>query len=271
MQRPRLNKVAKAHLVKIRAAGKTPTDEDIIYIHQLGETAINGEAADESRLLINWSVSVGRLKLYPFSIGAKLWQINRAEKWWTGDLMGGLSVLYASAHSLDITAFEFDSRAKAAAQVFGWATSKWVFSLTEREVSDGLKKIMSYDPQPLSDASKYESTEQLIELFKKAIDSRCDEVHVDTAARTIVAIAKDAPAGAERSELVSFLMHMYPGHTREYWMWDVTEDYCVQEYNNGIAIMHAKKGVEMKKPVSSPEIVAQKELNRITFEAIDGS
>lgn len=105
-----INTMAKEYLKQLRASGGCPTDEDIVEIYELSKQA---SYVFENCLLTFQYKVVGNLKIYPLTIGAKLW-LEEAGRWWAeDDAMQTLSVVYACCHSREPEAFQFESPADA--------------------------------------------------------------------------------------------------------------------------------------------------------------
>ena len=105
-----LSVLSREYLKQLRAEGGKPTDEEIIQIYELGKQA---SQVFESSLLLFQYTMVGNLRVYPLTIGAKLW-LEEAGRWWEGDdTMQALAIVYASCHSREPERFQFDNPRQA--------------------------------------------------------------------------------------------------------------------------------------------------------------
>ena len=105
-----LSVLSREYLKQLRAEGGKPTDEEIVTIYELGKQA---SQVFESSLLLFQYTMVGNLRVYPLTIGAKLW-LEEAGRWWeSDDTMQALSVVYASSHSREPERFQFENKRNA--------------------------------------------------------------------------------------------------------------------------------------------------------------
>jgi hypothetical protein len=105
-----LSVLSREYLKQLRAEGGKPTDEEIVTIYELGRQA--SQVFESSLLLFQYKM-VGNLRVYPLTIGAKLW-LEDARRWWENDpAMDTLAVVYASSHSREPERFQFDSARQA--------------------------------------------------------------------------------------------------------------------------------------------------------------
>ena len=93
--------IAKAELARLRAAGITPTDDEIVWLASLGWTVTNPSSGP--LLPSAHGVTVGPLTLYPQTIQASIW-LDRFGRFFA-DTGGLYAVAYAMVRGRTVGAF----------------------------------------------------------------------------------------------------------------------------------------------------------------------
>lgn len=138
--RKSLNKMAYNEIAWLRKKGHSPTDEDIINFHHLGEMSQYGGISDPA-LLRFAAVRVGSNLFYPMTIGASIWYSEQALKWFEGDdEMALLCLLYALAHARTPEIFDaLDGHWKCYRTVRKWSKR---IDLTESEAYKAVERFL---------------------------------------------------------------------------------------------------------------------------------
>lgn len=186
MQKPKISEITKAHIQQMRSAKIEPSDEEIIWLYQLGEIVDNPQA-DDSRLLFNKPLRVNGLRFYLLAIGAKMWLSECAFEWWgDGETMQGAAVLYASANANNQDAFEWNNKEKAKWKIIAWAFKARIL-LRDKDID----KIYNYILQD--------------EQYGKGKESEKKQ--------SIIPV-------------IGLLNKYFPGHDDNYWLWEIPDELC---------------------------------------------
>jgi hypothetical protein len=132
---------------------------------------------------------VGNLRVYPLTIGAKLW-LEEAGRWWEGDdVMQALSIVYASSHSRQPESFQFDSPREAKRAI---KKELKTLNVTEDEVVTVLDELQrQQDGKPSKeDLSFIPYLSLLMRHYGKDVDYWLWSITDDTAADLLKEIAK---------------------------------------------------------------------------------
>ena len=128
-----LSVLSREYLKQLRAEGGKPTDEEIVTIYELGKQA--SQVFESCLLLFQYKI-VGNLRVYPLTIGAKLW-LEEARRWWKDDpAMDVLAVVYASSHSREPEQFQFENPRQAKRHIL---KEMQTLNVTEEEIAEVLE------------------------------------------------------------------------------------------------------------------------------------
>lgn len=218
---PKLSKLADEAIKELQRNGIQVTPEEVLLFNKLGELA---KCPDDFELLSFCYKSFGNLKVYPLTLGAKLWlQLFEKEHPFDQDYHS-YAIIYAMANSRNIEAFNFKDYAECKTILYDFASK---INLTESEIKNLICQI----------------TLEKIEGKKKIAP---EGMEIEDEFTLIPAL--------------SILMNIY-GKDTNYWLWHESEEICSRYIKEAIAIKtekpvkHDDKSLlafmEIKKVVSS--------------------
>lgn len=208
----KINEVASQYLTQLRSSNIVLTDAEIVTIWKLGEVATNG--IEDAALLLGKGRQIGNLVIHPLSIGAKLWLLSEAQRWFvTDENLSILSVLYASANSRNPAAFDFDSAGGAAKYIKKWASK---IMLTADEFDRAYKTVS----QDLI-GEQMNSLDALQDLIEQI---RTNPNNLDMTKALAVLQEIESPATVVRvREQIAFMVYCFGGPIQD-WLWGESDD-----------------------------------------------
>ncbi|MCK5021152.1 MAG: hypothetical protein KAS32_29345 [Candidatus Peribacteraceae bacterium] len=265
MEKPKLNDVTKSYLAKFRGVGIEPTDEEIIWIYQLGEIALKG--VSESRLVLDVPIRIKGIDFYMLTVGAETWLREVvAKRWPDNENMHGIAFLYASSNCRKKGTFNFSSKYTAMANMLiTWGLTLLITNEESRQI---VKHVIGEVEEDVdSKASSFETQEDAVKLVVKAFRTRCDKINIDIERKTVLG-TKEIHKEEKIMDSVAYLQKVY-GKDRDYWLWEIS----AKEFREKI-----KYAVKMDKDMrfknedvgKSEKMKAHDKLNEIWFNAKDG-
>ena len=120
--KPRVHALFLQGIADIQAAGFDATPDEIVWLYDLSERAINPNS-NELPAFLDPAIKVGSIWLYPLSIQAHIWLDEYASEWWIDNPRMDLwSSAFAMAHSQTIDVFpKLTSRVRATIRINAWA------------------------------------------------------------------------------------------------------------------------------------------------------
>lgn len=223
----KLHRLAKGKLAEIRALKIVPTDEEILQINDLARVAQYG--ASDPRFLLYQYKRIGNLKVYPLSLGAKLFVLYTIpEMFPENETLQSISWLYAAAYSREPEKFEFETAAHARETLTKWG-----------------KKI-SATPDEAVEAIRVLSSRELVTAQTKP----------DPMKERDAEFAPEEPLSYV-VPLIGLLMHFFPGQEEKYWLWSVSEERCSDLLRQAVKMKNGGESID----VHDPAIVALYRLN----------
>ena len=125
---PTVSKIAEKHIKSLEDDGIKLTVNEILLLYELGKIA--SHPIDDKLLDICYE-SFGNLKVYPITIGAKLWLQHVMDSFPFDDQLIELAVFYAYAHARSPSKFIFDSNQECKKAITSFARS---LKITEYEM-----------------------------------------------------------------------------------------------------------------------------------------
>lgn len=202
--KPTISRFTQDSIDELEASGIHPTPNEILLLYQLGEIA---SRPDDDGILDFCYTKFGNLKIYPISIGAKLWLQDFIQEFPFDDQLLELASIYAYANSRDIEAFKFESHKECKNTILGFAKR---ISLTEAEVKDLIDSVIS----------------QTLESKKR------DLLKNEKPGSIIPALA--------------ILINTY-GKDKEHWLWRESEETCIKLVEEAINLKNREHGVKVDK------------------------
>ena len=238
MPKPKIHKLARDAINKLRSENIEPTLDDIIQLHSLAQKT---EAIIDPGLLLFQFRLVGNIKIYPMTLGARLWILTTAMKWFEQeqDLLD-LAVLYAYANSrTPEKMLKFETPKEARKELFRWAST---LNVTQDEITNAFADIVQDDLSGISVVM------DLIEQIK------CNPSSLDlTKALKYTGGNADVVEHGWVIPYIALLMHYYPGKSEAEWLWDVSEDICFEMIKKA---MEFEKGEDSKIDPNDPSLIA---------------
>jgi hypothetical protein len=246
--------LAKEAIRRLRDDKIEPSLDEIVWLHELAEKT---EKSFDPILFLFSCKKIGRLTIYPMTIGARIWMISTALKWFDGDeLMTDLSILYAYCNSRTLQAFEFKTPKEARTAIYNWAKN---LNVTEEEILDSFKEIA---PEENLDAQSllYDIIGQIKE----------NPLSLDLSKAMIYLNKKNDVTkkdGHWISGYIAVLMHYYPGKTEEAWLWDTPEEIFMEMLNK---ISDFEKTDDKKIDPNDPSIIAYNQFQKAVKQIRSG-
>ena len=181
---PKLTILAREAIRELEASGVRVTPEEVLLLNRLGELSM---APDDFQLLTFCYKSYGNLKVYPLTLGAKLW-LQRFESDYPEDqLLQSMAIIYALGNARNPERFDFSDVKECRKTLTAFSKN---INLTESEMEKLMLSVTS------------ESVEG-----KKSITPEGFKVEEDFSMMPALAL----------------LMNTY-GKSTQYWLWEETED-----------------------------------------------
>lgn len=205
MEKQNVSEVAHVELQKLRSRGIEPDDAEIYNICMLGERAQYG--VEDSRLLRYCYQRVGKLKIYPLTLGAKIWLAYEAEKWWRGsDALMGVATVYAACNALNESKFVFRNRFTATCAMLAFGKTLVIGEGILLRALETVRDAVEIVPRVCGHCRK---PEKIV-----TICGHCGEAY--------------EPRREKEPSLIPYIGMMchYFGETKEYWLWNSSEELC---------------------------------------------
>jgi len=251
MLKPKIHRLAREAIRRLKDDRIEPTLDEIVWLHNLAEKT---EKVADPELLLFQCKRVGNINIYPMTIGARVWMLNVALKWFDGDdLLTDLSILYAYANSRKKNSFNFETPKAARSTILKWANK---ITATEDEITNAFQKITPDNDE--DDLRGYGIVSDLIDQIKTNPIS----LNLEKAMKYI---KKDASGGIGHKEkawaipYISMLMHYYPGKTESQWLWETAEELSFEMIQK---ISEFEKGDDDKPDMKDPSILAFNEFQK---------
>lgn len=255
MKRPRLGKLARIELGRLRAAGIDPSPEDVLWLNKLGNIAEHGAA--DSRLVLYMSKRVGSFEVYPLTLGAKLWLQTIAQDWFGGDdTMLTFATVYALAHSRQPEKFAFKNVRQAKAKIYLWV-------LKVNLTADEIYKLMEELPRP--DEKTFDPIESLKNLLAQ-IRKHPRNLDLTAALQCVDEYEHEGTEGGLCPALAILMRHY--GGTREQWLWKESDAFITEMIKDALKKeardRKERKGTEDAVDVNDPALIAFRRLRNAT-------
>lgn len=193
----------------------TPTVDEVIEIYELGKKA--QEYTHDSKLLMMAFKEVGNVKIYPLTLGARLFIEEIAKDWFSEDeYLVSLSLLFALAHSREPDKFNFKGKVDAEKAIREWAKT---VNVTQSEIERIIIEF-SIDEKmpPIKEDPEF--------LLRKLVNKIEKDEKVDLAEYKNYFSKEDKDEDDDSSiiPLLSFLMRKYPQKTEEELLWNTPDE-----------------------------------------------
>jgi len=183
---------------------------------------------------------VGNIKIYPMTIGARIWILSTAMKWFEDDTdMLDLVVLYGYANSRTPEKLQFETPKEARKELNRWAST---LNVTQDEITNAFSDIVQDDSSGISVVM------DLLEQIK------CNPTSLD-----LTKAIKYTSSNTEITEqnwmipYIAILMHYYPGKNESEWLWETSEDVCFEMIKKA---MEFEKSEDSKIDPNDPSLIA---------------
>jgi hypothetical protein len=237
-----LNAYKELELCKI-----TPTVDEIIEIYELGKKA--QEYVHDSKLLMMAFKEVGNVRIYPLTLGARIFIEEIVKDWFAdNETMISLALVYSFAHSREPDKFIFDSQDDARIKITNWARA---VNVTQTEIERAIFEFAIDEKiPPMKEDPEF--------LLKKLVNKIEKDEKVDLAEYKSYLSKEDSDDDTSVIPLLSYLMRQYPQLTEEDILWNTPDE------------MLYKLMVEAKKEDSKgkTEFVNPKDKSIIAFQRL---
>ena len=203
---------------KFKEEGIAVTTEEVILLNSL---AHDTEKVSDPELLLYTYKTVGNLKIYPMTLGARIWLLSVGLKWFENDeKLTDLAILYTYAHSQQLEALQFGS-AKEAKR----AINKWARTVRATE-ADILKAFDVEEADEVQLEAEY-LLRDVVEQLKTNPASLNLSKHTKFLQKSDGKSTEDIESNFG-VPAIALLMHYYPGKKMEEWLWDTSEELCLE-------------------------------------------
>lgn len=192
--KPSLNRLAADTIAALAKDGIVCAPDEVLWLNEMAEKLTRPTPCDPDRFF-DYPTLCGNVALWPLSIGAKQWLRAAVEWFGDNDRIYILAQAYAMAHGRDMGhLLALNTRIAAAWKILAWS----------RTLNCSLSELA------------------------RAIDSMTDRDSVDIPTPKEEAESKNGIARRRHKtdwgEIGALLLHYYPGHSLEYWLWEVSDD-----------------------------------------------
>jgi hypothetical protein len=141
ISKPRVTPLFLSSVQECKDAGVELAPEEIVWIYHAADK-VTGESGNQCPPLLEIPVCVGKLTLYPLTIGALMWWQNYGGKWYRGDKeMEIVAIGYCMAEGRNPGAFaSMTNKARADAALIAWQVSD-CFAITLKELKWAIERV----------------------------------------------------------------------------------------------------------------------------------
>jgi len=232
----RLSKLAQTELEHLHNLGIELSDEEIIEIYELGKIADYG--VSDFNLLAGVGCRIGSTTLHPLTIGARTWLQEDVIRYFHDDIaMQQMCYLYALANSRDVSKFQFDSSTQCKKSVVNFLKK---IKYTEQELVDALNILSPPELEELEDPDSI--LEDLMDQFQRNVFPP----NIDRMKKYLFKLKENKNTTSKHARvtpIVAILMK-YFYRDIDYWLWEVSEETCVNFINEAQKLEALSKGVK---------------------------
>ena len=134
-KRPTVSKLAEEAIKELALDNIICTPNEILYLHELGDLA---SRPDDFKLLDYCYTQYGNLKIYPITIGAKVWLQEIIKDFPFDETFMQFALIYAYSHSRNPSAFNFDTVTDCKKTILKFCKSLKVTELEWNNVIDSV-------------------------------------------------------------------------------------------------------------------------------------
>jgi len=241
-----MHHLTKQALLRLRSEDINITPEDAIILENY---AIKTDKISDQKLLEHSGKYCGNVEVFPLTIGARTWLKTNAKEWFEYDeLLTSLSIFWALANSRNSEKFVFKDAKSCRKAILKWGKT---VTATESELigvldvdsdssTDDINSLVTSLIDDLIDNPTYINLVPLINYKHQYID-KTDIVQKDEG---------NTPA-------IAWLIANC-GHTRDYWLWEISWDETDAIINSVIQQQSGEDKIDGK----DPSFLAQKQFNR---------
>lgn len=192
--KPKFHRLAMDAVAELARDGVICTPDEILWLHEMAEGIVQFAFNDPSCFL-DFPSPCGNVLLWPLSIGAKQW-FKSVAPW-----------------------FEFDSRLYTLAQAYVMAHGR------DPELLNAINTRLTAVWKILRWAMNINCSVMELARAMDVINARSDWVDVKTPKEE-----KEETSGTLKcpktdwGEILSRIMHFYPGHSLSYWLWEISDE-----------------------------------------------
>jgi len=203
---------------KFKEEGIAVTTEEVILLNSL---AYDTEKVSDPELLLYTYKTVGNLKIYPMTLGARIWLLSVGLKWFEDDeQLTDLAILYTYANSQTLEALQFGSAKEAKKAILKWAktvkaTEDDILKAFDVEGADEVQLEAEYLLRDVVEQLKTSPTSLNLSKHTKFLQ-KSDGKDISDSEKNFA-----VPA-------IALLMHYYPGKKMEEWLWETSEALCLE-------------------------------------------
>jgi len=229
MSKTIMHRLAKEAIRRLRLEDIEPTLDEIIWLNNLANRT---EIVVDAGLLLFKSKKVGNIEIYPMTIGARVWLLEIAFKWFSSEadqVLSDLSILYAYSNSRSPELFDFPDQRAARKAILKWAEK---INSTEEEIKNAFVNIDEDSTNQYADVQGITIVLDLINQIK----SNPQNLNLTKAFKYTKVLDESQGQGQGQGNkentwsipYIAMLMHYYPSKTEEQWLWDTSEDICFE-------------------------------------------